>query len=978
MPEIHSIKHKKTNTVYGIADDVVREQLVEKERKLRNEHNTDVAGLQGDIDAINDVIERLESSAAEAVYDWRLENNILYLLDQEGNVIGDGGITGIGGGGGGGGGGSDANNAKMTATNKTGWISKSVAEETDCIATITWSSVEDEIPTGPGTVRVDVNSLPVITQTVQQGDWSVNLRKYLSQGLNNVQITVTDIYENNRVIKLKITVVSLSLSSIFDARAPFTGPAEFIYTPIGNVRKLMHFLVDGVEIDSEIVADSGEPKTFTIPMQSHGTHTFEAYFDCIIDSSPTESQHLKYQVMFLENDDPVIATSFDATEVRQYETIYIPYIVYTPNTLISQVTISVNGEIKDSLEVDRSGTDFTYRCDTVGPLEIVIRTGSISKTITLTVTQSEYEINAVTNNLSLYLAATGRSNNAANRSEWKSGAVEAQFTGFNYTSDGWQNVGGATVLRVTGEARVYIPFAPFSTNFRNTGKTIEIEFATRDVLNYDSIILSCFAEGRGIRMTSQSINLKAKLSDVTMQFKENEHVRVSFVVEKASTNTRLIIPYINGVASGAIQYPDNEEFQQNESVGISIGSNDATIDIYCIRVYDTDLNRRQMVTNRIADIQDVDEMLSAYLRNDLYDDNGNIVIDKLPKNLPYMIITCAQLPQSKGDKKKCSGRFVDPVHPERCFSWTNAEIDVQGTSSQYYARKNYKIKFKKAVITLPDGTETTKYAIREGSLPVSTFCFKADVASSEGCNNVELVRLYDMACPYKTPAQQENEAIHQGIDGFPMVIFWNNGAVTSFLGKYNFNVDKGAEEFFGFEDGDESWEIKNNTSDRVLWKSNDYDAMGVDDDGHGIKAWLLDFEARYPDKTPAYSDPAQLKAFSDWIVTTNPDTATNEPLPSPVTYSTPVAQHIATEDPDTGAISYREVLVPMDVTFTTDSAEYRLAKFKAELGDYMEVEDAKFYYLFTELFLMIDSRAKNMFPSFIGTAIQPPDEEAGE
>ena len=31
MPEIHSIKHKKTGMVYGIADDAVREQLTEKE-----------------------------------------------------------------------------------------------------------------------------------------------------------------------------------------------------------------------------------------------------------------------------------------------------------------------------------------------------------------------------------------------------------------------------------------------------------------------------------------------------------------------------------------------------------------------------------------------------------------------------------------------------------------------------------------------------------------------------------------------------------------------------------------------------------------------------------------------------------------------------------------------------------------------------------------------------------------------------------
>ena len=86
MPEIHSIKHKKTGTVYGIADDVAREQLSEKERRLRTEHNNDIVGLQNDIEAINSAMERLESSASEAVYAWRLENNILYLLDQEGNV----------------------------------------------------------------------------------------------------------------------------------------------------------------------------------------------------------------------------------------------------------------------------------------------------------------------------------------------------------------------------------------------------------------------------------------------------------------------------------------------------------------------------------------------------------------------------------------------------------------------------------------------------------------------------------------------------------------------------------------------------------------------------------------------------------------------------------------------------------------------------------------------------------------------------
>lgn len=98
-----------------------------------------------------------------------------------------------------------------------------------------------------------------------------------------------------------------------------------------------------------------------------------------------------------------------------------------------------------------------------------------------------------------------------------------------------------------------------------------------------------------------------------------------------------------------------------------------------------------------------------------------------------------------------SGSYVDPVQPSKSFTFTGAQVDVQGTSSQYYARKNYKIKFKKGFI-INDATGS-KYAMNADAIPVNTFCFKADVASSEGANNVELVRLYNSACPYKTPAQ---------------------------------------------------------------------------------------------------------------------------------------------------------------------------------------------------------------------------------
>lgn len=53
------------------------------------------------------------------------------------------------------------------------------------------------------------------------------------------------------------------------------------------------------------------------------------------------------------------------------------------------------------------------------------------------------------------------------------------------------------------------------------------------------------------------------------------------------------------------------------------------------------------------------------------------------------------------------------------------------------------------------------------------------------------------------------------------------------------------------------------------------------------------------------------------------------------------------------------------VEYTTDSKEYRLAKFSAELSNHFIEEAIIFYYLFTEMFLSIDQREKNAFPTYL-------------
>ena len=844
-------------------------------------------------------------------------------------------ITGIGGGGEGGGG--SGNNAVVTMTNTTGWIAKTISHGYLCNLSFTWSSIENDMPTGFGSLNIIVNGITKAVRTVQQGAITINISPYLSTGNNSVKLKITDVYDNSRTLSFSITMVALSISSSFSTDNPFTGAISFAYTPTGNVEKTVHFIVDGTEIGTQVTSASGRQQTYVIPAQTHGSHTLRVYFDAVIAEQSILSNELYYDMICVEegSNTPIIASAYNQDTVTQYTAISIPYKVYDPTSLTAQVSLKVNGTETATVTVDRTEQVWSYRAIEIGELVMVIQCGNTTKSFTIEVTESDIDARAETDDLSLYLTSLGRSNNEEDPSIWTYGtgqsAIAATLSNFNFVSDGWvQDDDNNTVLRVTGNARVSIPYQIFAQDFRGTGKTIEFEFATRDVRDYDAVILSCFSGNRGIKLTSQMMVMKSEQSELDVQYKEDEHVRVSFVVEKRTEN-RLIYCYLNGIISAIAQYPTADDFEQPDPVGISIGSDYCTTDIYNIRIYDNDLTRYQMLNNWIADTQNIDQMLSRYRHNNVFDEYGQIVISKLPSDLPYLILEGAALPQYKGDKKNMNGSYTDPLHPNKSFTFTGAQVDVQGTSSQYYARKNYKIKFRNGFII--DGAAGAKYAMNDDAIPVNTFCFKADVASSEGANNVELVRLYDSACPYQTPAQEQNSKVRQGIDGFPCVIFWNNGSETVFIGKYNFNNDKSTEDVFGFETGDESWEVKNNTSNRVIWKDDDF--SGND--------WLNDFEARYPDTDPAYTDSAQLAEFSSFLKSTDRTAATGNTLPESVTYD--------------------------GVTYTTDTAAYRLAKFKAEIGNYTELQSALFYYLFTELFLMVDSRAKNAFPSFIGEEV---------
>ena len=803
-----------------------------------------------------------------------------------------------------------------------------------------YTSVDpDGVDDGDGIGTLTVNGASVATVSVPQGESTLDVAQYLTSGANTVKLKVQNSEGSSRTLSYTITVVTLTMTTTIDTMAVYSAATTFNYTVSGSGVKTVHILMDGTELGTEEVSSSGRSRSYAIPAQSDGAHILTAYAETTVSDTTVRSNTLTVGMMFVSDamSDPAILTTFSQKTATQGEILSIPYMVYDPQNLSASVTLKVlNPDWTEysskSITAGREAQTWTVQDYPAGTVTLRIVCGSVYKDCAVTVAESTVNVEPVTDALALCFDPSGRSNLESNPANWSSGGVSATFTGVGFSAaDGWlTDSDGASVLRLLPGSSMTIPYYLFQNDARTSGVTVEVEMATHNVRDYDSIVMSCMSGNRGFKIASQYAEIASEQSSVSMQFKEDEKVRVSFVVEPRNLH-RMIYVYVDGIMCGAVQYPENDDFSQSTAVGITVGAESSGIDVYKVRLYTKGLTRHEILDNYIADRPLLSDRVEALRRNDVLDLSENIVVSKLPATLPYMIIQCEQLPQSKGDEKTCAITYVNLADSSRSFTAENVKIDVQGTSSAGYKKKNFKLKLKGGVTYTANNVQSDSYLLREDSVPAAVFCMKADVASSESANNVELARLYNDIVPHKTSAQETDSRVRVAIDGTPCVIFWQNTATneTRFWGKYNFNFDKGASDVFGLSNGCESWETLNNTSNRTIYKSADFSGT----------AWQDDFEARYPSKN---TDCTKLQAMCEWVVSTDRTAATGNALEASATYE--------------------------GVEYTTDSAEYRLAKFKAEFEDHFVKAPMLFYYLFTEVFLMVDSRAKNFFPTtFDGT-----------
>jgi hypothetical protein len=276
-------------------------------------------------------------------------------------------------------------------------------------------------------------------------------------------------------------------------------------------------------------------------------------------------------------------------------------------------------------------------------------------------------------------------------------------------------------------------------------------------------------------------------------------------------------------------------FNQTIPAKISLGSSLCDLNFYSIKYYNIALSDNNVINNYLESIVSTSNYTEKIQKNDIYDNlKENITFEGIKNNgnISYMILTGNALPLTKNQEDllvdieyKCA--FDDTLS----FTEKDASIALQGTSSVRYRRKNYKIKCK------------NKHLLDYGQIKTKTFCLKADYAEATGTHNTQTANMvenfYAIGSAAKTPPQYKvlrdnnfnteltNLAMPRTtIYGYPIVLFQRTynemGAEKiEFIGKYNFNFDKGSKEVFGFTDdnpGAECWEFRFNEKPACIFK----------------------------------------------------------------------------------------------------------------------------------------------------------------
>ena len=912
--------------------------------------------------------------------------NTLNILNKKGGVI----ATTEFSGGGGGGGSSTASRIILTAA-----IDKAQVKEGGT-AQLTYSYNHVNADGDNDGIKADITvtisrgttqTYQVTTKNVSAGTYTLDISDYLLVGTTDVYVkaeaTTEDGSKQTKQSYASINVITLTLTSSYNLGTSIVGGGyknsdiiEIPFTITGSGTKDVSMYVDGASTPvSQTINKSGMVNgSFTIngSTLSAGRHIVQL----VAERNGLKSDSIYMDILKAGQNEPFVGIKYTdksgkiltTTRLRptisasQYEQMSFNYVAYDPNTTPAQVDVFLNDKRTSTINAPRSMQTYTNRFTAKGKQALILKVGSKFYRLSIDVAESSINLSEAAFGLLAKFEASGRSNAENNPAKWVSGDITTDFVGFDWSSNGWTGES----LKLTNGAKATLNYQPFKNDIKSTGITIEFTMKVSNVMSRSANVVKCIDNGKGLLITAEEASFKTGQSvtytneddeQVTREIKlgtnfvSDKWIKIALVVATKDDN-RLMQLFVNGNRTGADIYDTSFNFAQDTPQNITIDSADADVEVKSIRIYNRALTDDEELDNRTIDADTSDEMMMLYDDNNILGDTGGVDIDKIrAKGKGVLrIVRKNKLDDvyAENNKKtdfKADIYFYSPYGKEYDFILRDCNIRIQGTSSTKYPSKNIRIYCAKGGETLSltiggalNPLGKNRYSMRPGAVPMNLFCCKSDYSDSSMSLNTGGAKLINdvfkelglftppQRYQYEHGGKQTSDInVRTAIDGIPIDIFCSEteDGESEYYGQYNFNNEKSKSEvLFGMTGVDGytpecplTLETLNNGEKTCLFQS--------DSDDDLIANFDKGLETNYPDdvKWIGLDEARQtaLKRLFAWIRDCVP----------------------------TGANA-------------NNISSFKSSKFASEIDQYFDRDFILTYYLWTDYFLSVDQRAKNM------------------
>lgn len=914
------------------------------------------------------------------------DKNTLNILNKKGGIIASTEFSG----GGGGGGTSTASRIVLTAA-----LDKAQVKEGGT-AQLTYSYNHVNADGDNDGIKADITvtisrgttqTYQVTTKNVSAGTYTLDVSEYLLVGTTDIYVkavaTTEDGTRQTKQAYTSINVITLSLTSSYNLGSTIANGGyknsdtiEIPFTITGSGTKDVSMYVDGAENPvSQTINKSGTVNgLFTIKGSTltAGRHTIQLVAernglksDSIYMDVLKAGQNVPFVGIKYTDKSGTILTTTHLTptlQAYQYEQMSFNFVAYDPNTTPAQVEVYLNDVLKNTINAPRSMQTYTNRFTEQGAQKLVLKVGTKSYTLNINVAESSVNLSEAIYGLLAKLDAAGRSNTENDPAQWTSGGLSTEFSGFDWSSNGWTGES----LKLTNGAKAVIDFQPFKTDIKATGLTIEITMKVSNIMSRSANVVKCIDGGKGLLITAEEASFKTGQS-VTYTNEDDEQVTreiklgTNFVSDKwikialaisTKDNNRLMQLFVNGNRTGADIYDTSFNFAQDNPQSLAIDSADADVEVKTIRIYSRALSDDEELDNNTVDAETSDAMMALFDENDILGETGEVDIDKIrAKGKGVLrIVRKNKLDDVYAENNKKTDfvadvYFYSPYGKEYDFVLKDCYIRIQGTSSTKYPSKNIRIYCAKGGETLSftiggvvDPLGKNRYCMRPGAIPMNLFCCKSDYSDSSMSLNTGGAKLFNdifKELGLFTPPQRyqyehggkQTSAINvrTAIDGIPIDIFCaeTEDGESEYYGQYNFNNEKSkSETLFGMTGVDGytpempmTFEMLNNGAAMCLFKTTSDTQVEQEFDAGA--------ETNYPDDVKwaglTSAQQAAVKRLYGWIRDCVPTVAN-----------------------------------------ANNIASFKSSKFVNEIDQYFDKDFILTYYLWTDYFLSVDQRAKNM------------------